>query len=172
MSVAEEVALAAVESNEKFREALKQALDKLGISIVQFSCASGVSQSTLYKIISQARELNLRTVRQIVQAMDRLERREGKPCIAVIASRPFLNEITRTTVKIAGKKLVVQEYPANSIEEAIIAAVRAERDGARAVVCAPIVSSTVEKILRVPIVIIMSKGGVEEAIKAAAKKVF
>ena len=37
------------------------------------------------------------------------------------------------------------------MEEAIIAAVNAERDGAKALVCAPIVGPTVEKILNIPV---------------------
>ena len=41
------------------------------------------------------------------------------------------------------------------MEEAIIAAVNAERDGAKALVCAPIVSPTVEKILNIPVTTII-----------------
>jgi len=43
------------------------------------------------------------------------------------------------------------------MEEAIIAAIKAERDGAKALVCAPIVSTTVEKVLRIPVVSIMPR---------------
>ena len=39
-----------------------------------------------------------------------------------------------------------------------------------AIVCAPIVSTTIEKILRIPVVTIMPKNSVKEAIKLAAKK--
>ncbi|MFA7186049.1 MAG: hypothetical protein WC082_14205, partial [Victivallales bacterium] len=47
--------------------------------------------------------------------------------------------------------VILREYPVNTVEDAIIAAVRAERDGALAVVCAPIVAPTVEKILTIPV---------------------
>ena len=56
------------------------------------------------------------------------------------------------------------------MEEAIIAAIKAERDGAKAVVCAPIVSSTIEKVLRIPVAIIMPRDSLFEAIELAARK--
>jgi len=56
------------------------------------------------------------------------------------------------------------------VEDAIVSAIRAERDGAVAVVCAPIVSPTIEKILDIPIATIVPKDSVTEAIKLAARK--
>jgi len=50
-----------------------------------------------------------------------------------------------------GTTVLVKEYPVSTVEDAIIAAVRAERDGALGVVCAPIVAPTVEKILSIPV---------------------
>jgi predicted transcriptional regulator len=64
----------------------------------------------------------------------------------------------------------VKEYPAQTMEEAIIAAVLAERDGALAVVCAPIVASTVEKILTIPVSVVIPRDSVLRAIEVAAKK--
>ncbi|MDO9516543.1 MAG: transcriptional regulator, partial [Methanosarcinaceae archaeon] len=45
------------------------------------------------------------------------------------------------------------------------------REGAKAVVCAPIVSTTVEKILRIPVATIMPKNSMIEAIELAARKI-
>jgi len=56
------------------------------------------------------------------------------------------------------------------MEEAIIGAVRAEREGARALVCAPIVSPTVEKIIKIPVSAIMPKDSLLEAIENVARK--
>jgi predicted transcriptional regulator len=56
------------------------------------------------------------------------------------------------------------------MEDTIISAIKAERDGAVAVVCAPIVSTTIEKILRIPVATIMPKDGLSNAIELAAKK--
>jgi len=55
------------------------------------------------------------------------------------------------TVEVNGMRIKVHEYPVLTLEDAIIAAVRAERDGALGVVCAPIVAPTVEKILSIPV---------------------
>ena len=52
------------------------------------------------------------------------------------------------------KSLKVKEYPAQTMEDAIIAAVMAERDGALAVVCAPIIAPTIEKLLAIPVSIV------------------
>ncbi|MDD3316175.1 MAG: transcriptional regulator, partial [Methanosarcina sp.] len=52
----------------------------------------------------------------------------------------------------------------------IIAAVNAERDGAKALVCAPIVSPTVEKILNIPVTTIIPKSSLIDAIELALKK--
>lgn len=48
----------------------------------------------------------------------------------------------------------MKEYPANNLEEAIICAIRAERDRVQGLVCASIVAATVEKFVRIPIVTI------------------
>jgi len=57
------------------------------------------------------------------------------------------------------------------MEEAIVAAIKAERDGAKAVVCAPIVSTTIEKVLQIPVAIIMPRDSLFEAIELAARKI-
>jgi predicted transcriptional regulator len=43
-----------------------------------------------------------------------------------------------TKKKIGGRLVTIREYSATSMEEAIISAVNAERDGAKALVCAPL----------------------------------
>ncbi|UCF07775.1 MAG: helix-turn-helix domain-containing protein [Thermoplasmata archaeon] len=171
MTVAKELIDSILESDESFRETLRRILKtELGMSIPEFSKASGISQSTIYKIISERREPNLRTVRQILAAIRKIEGLQTEPFIAVIVARSVLNKIEERKMKIERKVVIIREYPANSMEETIIASIRAERDGAMAVVCAPIVSSTIEKILRIPVVTIMPKDSVKEAIKLAAKK--
>ena len=68
------------------------------------------------------------------------------------------------------KLITIREYSATSMEEAIVAAIKAERDGAKALVCAPIVSPTVEKVLTIPVTAIMPRDSLIEAIRLAAKK--
>jgi len=171
MTIASELVDSILESDDAFRDTLKRILKTdLGMSIPEFSKTSGLSQSTIYKIISENREPNLRTLRQIITAIRKIEGLQREPFIAVIVARSVLNKIEERKMKISGKEVTIREYPANSMEETIIAAIKAERDGACAVVCAPIVSPTIEKILRIPVATIMPKDSVMEAIKLAAKK--
>ncbi|UCE73320.1 MAG: helix-turn-helix domain-containing protein [Methanomassiliicoccales archaeon] len=171
MTIVSELIDSIIESDDAFRETLKRTLKtELGMSIPEFSKKSGVSQSTIYKIISEKREPNLRTLRQIITAIRKIEGLKGEPFIAVIVARSVLNKIEERRIKIRGKEITIREYPANSMEETIISAVFAERDGAQAVVCAPIVSTTIEKILRIPVATIMPKDSMIEAIELAAKK--
>ncbi|MEM3505736.1 MAG: hypothetical protein QW532_05855, partial [Archaeoglobaceae archaeon] len=97
--------------------------------------------------------------------------KKGEDFVAVIVSRAVLNMLVDRFVEVDGRKISIREYPANGFEEAIVSAVRAEKDGAKAIVCAPILSPTVEKIVRVPIVTIIPKEDLLAAIKLAGKKV-
>jgi predicted transcriptional regulator len=131
----------------------------------------GIPQSTLYKLLSGEREPNLSTLRRIAETIVRLTKSSDE-FVAVIASRSALNQLTSYEVEIEGKKVKVREYPANSFEEAVVSAVRAERDGAKAIVCAPILSPVLEKILNVPIVTIIPRNDLLDSIRIAAKKGF
>ena len=170
MPNADRVMRAAFQSDENLREVLRDALSELGLSAREFSKSSGIPQSTLYKILSGHREPNITTLRQIVKTIRQLEGSDGS-FIAIIAARPVLDAISEKKTKIGDKMLTLREYSATNIEEAIIAAVRAERDGAAALVCAPIVSPTVEKLLTIPVATIIPKDSVIRAIEVAARKI-
>lgn len=141
------------------------------MSIKEFAKEAGIPQSTLYKLLSGEREPNLSTLRRIAETIVRLTKRSDE-FVAVIASRSALNQLTSYEVEIEGKKVKVREYPANSFDEAVVSAVRAERDGAKAIVCAPILSPVLEKILNVPIVTIIPRNDLLDSIRIAAKKGF
>jgi predicted transcriptional regulator len=170
MSNADRVMRSAFQSDENLRGTLKEVLSELGLSAREFSKSSKIPQSTLYKILSGHREPNITTLRQIVKTIKLLEGSEGN-FIAVIAARPVLDKIVEKKMKIGEQILTLREYSATNIEEAIIAAVRAERDGASALVCAPIVSPTVEKLLSIPVATIIPKDSVMRAIEVAARKI-
>jgi predicted transcriptional regulator len=74
-------------------------------------------------------------------------------------------------MKVGERNVRVKEYPASTMEDAIIAAVKAERDGALALVCAPIVAPTVEQIVRIPVSVVVPKDSMVRAIEMAASKV-
>ena len=144
----------ALESDEAFRTALRNALKRVRMSVKDFSRVSGVSESTLYKLLSGDRvNLRLSTYRRIVKALMKVEgaMQVAEPFIAIIAARPTLDAIERRSIRVRGREIQLREYAITSVEEAIIAAIRAEREGAKAIICAPIVSTTVEKVVNIPV---------------------
>ena len=135
-----------------FQKAFRSILDdELNMSLNEFCQLSGISQSTtMYKILEDKREPNLRTVRQVIKSLRVLMEPEDSHFIGVIAFTTVLENLPKS-IDMDGLTVNVREYPVSTVEDAIIAAVRAERDGALAVVCAPIVAPTIEKILSIPV---------------------
>jgi predicted transcriptional regulator len=171
MSLENELIVGMLREEGGFGDALKEILEeKLKMSVNEFCLRVGLSPSTIYKIIQENREPNLRTVRCVLRAVRQLDEQPSGPFIAVIASRGVLNKIEERVVEIGDKSVKVKEYPAQTMEDAIIAAVMAERDGALSVVCAPIIAPTVEKILSIPVSIVVPRDSVLRAIEVAAKK--
>lgn len=172
MESSDKIVDAILNSYEEFQKTFSIVLkEDLNLTAVEFAQEASIPASTLYKIMSGKREPNMKTLRQIVKTIRRLQNAERGDFIAVIAARPVLDNIRETKKRIGGTLCTIREYSATSIEEAIIAAVKAEREGARALVCAPIVSPTVEKILRIPVATIMPKNSLIEAIERVSKKI-
>ncbi len=172
MKAADKVIDAAFKSDEEFQHTFAEVIkDDLNMTVIEFSQISGISASTLYKIVSGTREPNVKTLRHIVNTIRGLEEPEHGDFIAIIAARHVLDNINETKRKVGGKLLTIREYSASTMEDAIVAAVRAEREGAKALVCAPIVSPTIEKIIHIPVATIMPKDSLMEAIETAARKI-
>ncbi|MDO5862351.1 MAG: helix-turn-helix domain-containing protein [Thermoplasmata archaeon] len=134
-----------------FQKAFRSILDdELNMSLNEFCQLSGISQSTMYKILEDKREPNLRTVRQVIKSLKIIMGPEDSRFIAVVANTMTLENLPKT-IDMDGLTVSIREYPVSTVEDAIIAAVRAERDGALGVVCAPIVAPTIEKILAIPV---------------------
>lgn len=148
-----------------FQKAFRNILvEELNMSLNEFCELSGLSQSTMYKILEDKREPNLRTVRQVIKALKILMEADDSHFIAVIASTTVVENLPKEIEMENGVMIKVREYPVSTVEDAIIAAVRAERDGALGVVCAPIVAPTVEKILAIPVSRVIPTTSVELAI--------
>lgn len=160
----------AMESDERFRRALREVLESLGWTVQELSKKAEVSPSTIYKIINEERSPSLEVLRKILKAIREAEGLRTGSFVALIVTRRVLDEVVERSVQIEGQNIRIREYPASTVEDAIVSAIRAERDGAVAVVCAPIVSPTIEKILDIPIATIVPRDSVTEAIKLAAKK--
>jgi len=134
-----------------FQKALRNVLsNKLDMTVNEFCLAAGISQSTMYKILEEKREPNLRTIRAIIKAVRYLSVKPDERFIAIIASDQVLQTIS-DRVKVGNRDILLKEYPVATVEDAIISAVMAERDGALAIVCVPIVANTIERILTIPV---------------------
>ena len=151
-------------------EAIKH---ELGVSIGEFSEKSGIPVSTLYKILAGERDPNLRTFRKIITTIREIEigSAEKRRFIAVVCSRGCLDVLDRRKISIGEESFDIREYAVTTMEEAIIAAIQAEREGASALVCAPIVSPTVERIVNIPVATIRPRTSIMLAIELAAKKI-
>ena len=162
---------AALVSDEEFVATLNDLLrHDLRISIRELSDKSGIAQSSLYKIMHGQRSPNLSTLRAIIRALRQLYHVGDEAFIGLIAARSVLESVEERVTDIEGHRMRVREYPVHTMEDAIVAAVRAEREGAIGIVCAPIVSSVIEQLVRVPVATIIPRESVQAAIELAAKK--
>jgi predicted transcriptional regulator len=162
---------AALISDEEFVATLNDLLkNDLRISVRELSDASGIAQSSLYKILYGKRSPNLSTLRAIVKGLRQFYHIGNENFIGLIAARPVLESVEERVADIDGHHIRVREYPVHTMEDAIVAAVRAEREGAIAIVCAPIVSSIIEQLVHVPVATIIPRESVQRAIELAARK--
>ena len=152
----------------EFADALQEELARQDMSIRDLAERAGIPPATLYKLTSGRADPRLSTVRRIVNV---LEPRE-KSFIAVIAARFLLDELDNRDIMVDGRKYRIRGYSADSLDECIIAAVRAEKEGALGIICAPILAPIVERIVDCPVAIIKPhQKTLMEAIETVAKRV-
>ena len=132
-----------------FRTALEEELRRQGMTVKDLAQKAGIPPATLYKLTSNDRDVRLSTVRKIVAVLE--PPREG--FIAVIAAKFLLDEVEGQEAGSGSLRLPVRGYTANSIDECIIAAVRAEKEGAAGIICAPVLASIVERVVDIPVAI-------------------
>jgi predicted transcriptional regulator len=162
---------AALLSDEEFVSTLNDLLrHDLRISVRELSEKSGIAQSSLYKIMHGKRSPNLSTLREIIRALRQFYHTGEEDFIGLIVARSVLESAEDRVTDVDGHRRRVREYPVHTMEDAIVAAVRAEREGAIAIVCAPIVSSVIEQLVHVPVATIIPRGSVQRAIELAARK--
>jgi len=123
------------------------------MTIRELSSATGIPPATLYKIASGERDPRLSTVRRIVETLEPKE----ESFIAVVAAKFLLDEIEGSIVTIAGEDVRLKGYAANSIDECIMAAVEARKEGAAGIICAPVLASIIERIVDIPVAILKPK---------------
>ncbi|MHC1564420.1 MAG: helix-turn-helix domain-containing protein [Candidatus Hecatellaceae archaeon] len=151
-----------------FRKTVEEELKQRKMSVRELAKKAGIPFPTLYKALSGERDPRFSTVRRVIKALEP----DVKFFIAVIAARFLLDELGVREVEIKGKTYRVKEYPSSTIEECIASAVRAEKDGALGIICAPILASIVEKAVDVPIVIMKPGSDVlKKALEHLARKI-
>ncbi|MDD1723851.1 MAG: helix-turn-helix domain-containing protein [Methanospirillum sp.] len=135
---------------QEFKVALEEALDRRRMSLKELAELAGVPPATLYKITSGERDPRLSTVRAIVQALEPYE----QDTLAIIAAKFLLDEIGEGIIERNGRKFRIKGYTANTMEDCIVAAVKAEKEGAGGIICAPILATLIERIVDIPVVIL------------------
>jgi len=151
-----------------FRTALEEELARRNMTIKELADQAGIPAATLYKLTSGDGDVRLSTVKKIVQVLEP----KIPAFIAVIAAKFLLDEIEGQEITIRGRNYHIRGYTANSIEECIIAAVSAEKDGAAGIICAPILASMIEKIVDVPVAIMKPKAAtVMDAMDVIARRI-
>jgi len=151
-----------------FRTALEEELARRNMTIKELADQAGIPAATLYKLTSGDGDVRLSTVKKIVQVLEP----KIPAFIAVIAAKFLLDEIEGQEITIKGRSYHIRGYAANSIEECIITAVTAEKDGAAGIICAPILASMIEKIVDVPVAIMKPKAAtVMDAMDVIARRI-
>ena len=130
-----------------FTSALNEELEKKDMTVRESAERTGIPVSTLYKVTLGERDPRLSTVKKIVAILEP----EHNRFIAIIAAKFLLDSLELQDIEVPVKKYAIRGYSANSLEECIIAAVRAEKEGACGIVCAPILASIIEKIVDIPV---------------------
>ena len=133
-----------------FRTALEEELNRRGMSIKELAERLDITPATLYKITSGDRDPRFSLVKAIADAFDPKER----DFVAVIAAKFLLDELQSVKYTVNDTTYRIHGYSANTMDEVIIAAVRAEKDGAVGIICAPVLTTLVERIVDIPVAII------------------
>ncbi len=151
-----------------FAAALSEELRRQHMSVRELADRTGIPVATLYKLTSGKADPRFSTVKRIVNV---LEPRE-KSFIGVIAARFLLDDLDNREIAVGAERYRIRGYSANSIDECIIAAVQADKEGALGIICAPILAPIVERIVDCPVAIMKPKRRtLIEAIETIAKRI-
>jgi len=131
-----------------FKPALEYELERKGMTIRELAKLIDVSPATLYKISCGKRDPRLSTLIAISEVFDPSDEHS----IAIISAKFLLDEIAGKKIEIDGVLYAVKGYTAHTLDECILCAVRAEKDGASGIICAPVLTSLIEKLVDIPVV--------------------
>ena len=112
MSLENELVAGILREEGGFRDSLRKVLEEdLKMSIHEFCSQTGLSPSTIYKIMQDQREPNLRTVRDIIRAVRRMETKPHGNFIAVIMRPPGAEPHRGRTVRLGKRDVRVKSTP-------------------------------------------------------------
>ncbi len=152
----------------EFAAALEEELRRQDMSVRELADRADIPVATLYKLTGGRADPRLSTVKKIVGV---LEPRE-QSFIAVIAARFLLDDIDNREVPVGDRRYRIRGYSAESLDECITAAARADKEGALGIICAPILATIVEKIVDCPVAIIKpQQKTLMEAIETIGKRI-
>ena len=151
----------------EFKTALAEELEERGMSVRHLSELTGIPSVTLYKILSGERDPRLTTVKKIAAVFSPHYGR----FIAVIAAKFLLDDVEGTRVSCGSDEFRIRGYAASTYDECLVAAVKARNDGASGIICAPILSSLIEKLVDIPVAIMKPETlAVNSAAETLAKR--
>lgn len=161
---------AILEDADAFPTALRSVLkEDLKVSVVDFAEASGIPQPTIYKLLSGEHEPNLRTVRLCVRAILALEGQRSGGFVAVVAPPAALSRMS--VAKLSEEcGSPIKEYPAATVEDAIVSGVWAERDGALAIVTNSLEGGYLRRAVTIDVHTPDPTEGLEAAVRRAAER--
>ena len=151
-----------------FQAVLNDELRRRDMTVRELADATGIPAATLYKITAGERDPRLSTVTRIINILEP----RGRDFIAVVAAKFVLEEVEGEEITCGDRTCTIKGYSANSLEECIIAAVRAEKEGASGIVCAPVLASIIERIVDIPVSIMKPQPQtIIEAIETLGKRI-
>jgi predicted transcriptional regulator len=162
---------AALKSDAEFGIEFKKALIISGIKLRDFSNISGIPLSTLKKVVSGKNSIRICTLRAIINGFKNIYREDYKNgFIALLATRQVVERIL-SSKELIGLNIKVKGYPVNTLDDVYKAAMKATRDGAKAIVAAPIVSQMLQDFIDTPLVSVnICENDIVQSIKIAASQ--
>jgi len=171
-SIIQRLVNAALMSDAEFGKEFRRALIISGVKLRDFSNISGVPLSTLKKIVSGKGGIRIYTLRAIINGFKSIHNRESyeKDFIALLATRQVVErilssrELTELNIKVKG-------YSVNTLDDVYRVAIKVVKDGAKAIVAAPIVIQMLQDFIDIPLVSVnVCENDIVQSIKRAASQ--
>ena len=168
-----ELLVALKHSETEFISLLKAFLREKGINVKKLSKISKIPLNTLYKLLSNPKkDFRVSMLRKLCNAVDKIEGPKGK-FVAVISPRVSLNQLKMKSLKIGNVILPIKEYAVITIEDVMVQAIKAQKQGAVGLVCGPMAAFHIKDMVDIPISSsILDGNDLEKALLGLKNKIF